>query len=153
MPIDWDELGRKDIRGAWFNLRNVVARIAERGDAWSAEPPIRQTLTQRVIDRLEAAAARRAMPVLARNMVRSRRAADARVSAAHPRSTHKEGHHEDRTHDRTADAVRRIDDLVRDARGVAPPRNAQKRETEDMTRWENDGGATTAGPQTPGAPF
>lgn len=28
-----------------------------------------------------------------------------------------------------------------------------KRETEDMTRWENDGGATTAGPQTPGAQF
>ena len=27
----------------------------------------------------------------------------------------------------------------------------QRRETEDMTRWENDGGATTAGPQTPGA--
>jgi hypothetical protein len=29
----------------------------------------------------------------------------------------------------------------------------EKRETEDMTRWETDGGATTAGPQTPGAQF
>ncbi|HET9693584.1 MAG TPA: DNA ligase D [Steroidobacteraceae bacterium] len=56
-PLDWDEIGRKDIRAAWFNLRNVVARIAERGDAWADEPPLRQTLTQRVIDRLEAAAA------------------------------------------------------------------------------------------------
>jgi bifunctional non-homologous end joining protein LigD len=57
MPIDWDELGRKDIRAAWFNLRNVAARIAERGDAWADAPPLRQTLTQRVIDRLEAAQA------------------------------------------------------------------------------------------------
>jgi bifunctional non-homologous end joining protein LigD len=57
LPVDWDELGRKDIRGAWFNLRNVAARIAERGDAWADEPPVRQSLTQRVIDRLEAAAA------------------------------------------------------------------------------------------------
>jgi bifunctional non-homologous end joining protein LigD len=56
VPIDWDELGRRDIRAAWFNLRNVAARIAERGDAWADEPPLRQSLTQRVIDRLEAAA-------------------------------------------------------------------------------------------------
>ena len=27
----------------------------------------------------------------------------------------------------------------------------QRNETEDMTRWESDGGATTAGPQPPGA--
>ncbi|HET7203475.1 MAG TPA: DNA ligase D, partial [Steroidobacteraceae bacterium] len=57
LPIDWDELGRRDIRGAWFNLRNVAARIAERGDAWADEPRVRQSLTQRVIDRLDAAAA------------------------------------------------------------------------------------------------
>ena len=29
----------------------------------------------------------------------------------------------------------------------------QKAQTEDMTRWETDGGATTVGPQTPGAQF
>lgn len=29
----------------------------------------------------------------------------------------------------------------------------QKTVTEDMTRWETDGGATTAGPQPPGAQF
>ena len=57
LPISWDELGGKDIRAAWFNLRNVAARVADRGDAWADEPPLRQTLTQRVIDRLEAAAA------------------------------------------------------------------------------------------------
>jgi bifunctional non-homologous end joining protein LigD len=56
LPIGWDELGRQDIRAAHFNLRNVVARIAERGDAWRDQPPQRQTLTRRVIDRLEAAA-------------------------------------------------------------------------------------------------
>ena len=28
-----------------------------------------------------------------------------------------------------------------------------RRQTEDMTRWETDGGATTAGPQPPGATF
>jgi bifunctional non-homologous end joining protein LigD len=55
MPLAWDELGRKDIRGACFNLRNVVARVADRGDAWADEAPLRQKLTQRVIDRLEAA--------------------------------------------------------------------------------------------------
>jgi hypothetical protein len=27
----------------------------------------------------------------------------------------------------------------------------RRTETEDMTRWEDDGGATTAGPQPPGA--
>lgn len=26
-----------------------------------------------------------------------------------------------------------------------------RRDTEDMTRWETDGGATTTGPQTPAA--
>jgi bifunctional non-homologous end joining protein LigD len=57
LPVGWDELGRQDIRAAHFNLRNVVARVAERGDAWSQEPPLRQMLTRRVIDRLEAAAA------------------------------------------------------------------------------------------------
>jgi bifunctional non-homologous end joining protein LigD len=58
LPIDWDELDARDIRGAHFNLRNVAARIAERGDAWDAQPPIRQSLTRRVIDRLESAAER-----------------------------------------------------------------------------------------------
>jgi bifunctional non-homologous end joining protein LigD len=57
LPIDWAELGKRDIRGPYFNLRNVAARVAERGDAWAALPPIRQSLTKRVIDRLEAAAA------------------------------------------------------------------------------------------------
>jgi bifunctional non-homologous end joining protein LigD len=58
LPIDWDELDARDIRGAHFNLRNVAARIAERGDAWDAQPPIRQSLTRRVIERLEAATER-----------------------------------------------------------------------------------------------
>jgi len=57
MPIGWDELGRQDLRNAHFNIRNAVARIADRGDAWADEAPVRQSLTQRVIDRLEAAAA------------------------------------------------------------------------------------------------
>ena len=57
LPIDWDELGKTDIRGAHFNLRNVAARVAEQGDAWAALPPVRQSLTRRVIDRLETAAA------------------------------------------------------------------------------------------------
>jgi bifunctional non-homologous end joining protein LigD len=56
LPIDWDELGAKDIRAAYFNLRNVAARVAERGDAWAKEPALRQSLTQRVIERLDAAA-------------------------------------------------------------------------------------------------
>ena len=30
-------------------------------------------------------------------------------------------------------------------------RTHQRRVTEDMTRWEDDGGATTAGPQPPAA--
>ncbi len=55
LPVGWDELGRRDIRAAHFNLRNVVARIAECGDAWDDELPLRQMLTRRVIDRLEAA--------------------------------------------------------------------------------------------------
>ena len=29
----------------------------------------------------------------------------------------------------------------------------ERRETEDMTRWETDGGATTSGPQPPGTTF
>jgi hypothetical protein len=29
----------------------------------------------------------------------------------------------------------------------------QRNEAEDMTRWENEGGATTAGPQPPGAHY
>lgn len=29
----------------------------------------------------------------------------------------------------------------------------QRTQTEDMTRWEGEGGATTAGPQVPGATF
>jgi bifunctional non-homologous end joining protein LigD len=55
LPVGWDELGRSDIRAAHFNLRNVLARIAERGDAWGDEAQLRQTLTRRVIDRLDAA--------------------------------------------------------------------------------------------------
>jgi bifunctional non-homologous end joining protein LigD len=53
MPLDWAELGPKDIRGPHFNLRNVAARVAAQGDAWAALPPVRQTLTRKVIDRLE----------------------------------------------------------------------------------------------------
>jgi bifunctional non-homologous end joining protein LigD len=60
LPIAWDELGTEDLRAAHFNLRNVAARIAERGDAWTADTPMKQTLTQRVIDRLEAASGRSA---------------------------------------------------------------------------------------------
>jgi bifunctional non-homologous end joining protein LigD len=56
LPIAWEELGKQDLRGAHFNLRNVIARVAAEGDAWSASLPLRQTLTRRVIDRLEAAA-------------------------------------------------------------------------------------------------
>ena len=29
----------------------------------------------------------------------------------------------------------------------------ERTRTEDMTRWETDGGATTSGPQPPGATF
>lgn len=29
----------------------------------------------------------------------------------------------------------------------------ERREVDDRTRWETDGGATTAGPQPPGATF
>jgi hypothetical protein len=29
----------------------------------------------------------------------------------------------------------------------------ERREVDDSTRWETDGGATTAGPQPPGATF
>jgi hypothetical protein len=29
----------------------------------------------------------------------------------------------------------------------------QRNQTEDMTRWETDGGATTAGPQPPASEF
>jgi hypothetical protein len=38
---------------------------------------------------------------------------------------------------------------------AALQRQQQRRrsETEDMTRWENEGGATTAGPQSPGAHY
>jgi bifunctional non-homologous end joining protein LigD len=56
LPIAWDELGREDLRGAHYHLRNVIARVAADGDAWSASLPLRQALTRRVIDRLEAAA-------------------------------------------------------------------------------------------------
>jgi bifunctional non-homologous end joining protein LigD len=57
LPIDWDELGREDIRAARFNLRNVAARIAARGDAWDIHEQLpAQALTQRVIGRLERAA-------------------------------------------------------------------------------------------------
>ena len=56
LPISWDELGRRDLRASHFNVRNVIARIAEQGDAWGDEQSLRQTLTRRVIDRLEAAA-------------------------------------------------------------------------------------------------
>jgi bifunctional non-homologous end joining protein LigD len=55
LPIAWDELGPQDLRAAHFNLRNVAARIAEQGDAWGADMQMKQSLTQRVIDRLEAA--------------------------------------------------------------------------------------------------
>lgn len=56
LPIDWDELGRDDLRAAHFNLRNVPARIARQGDAWEAAALPGQALTQRVIARLERAA-------------------------------------------------------------------------------------------------
>jgi bifunctional non-homologous end joining protein LigD len=56
LPIDWDELGRDDIRGAHFNLRNVPARIAAQGDAWESRALPPQVLTRRVIERLERAA-------------------------------------------------------------------------------------------------
>ena len=32
-------------------------------------------------------------------------------------------------------------------------RTRQRNETEEMTRWETDGGATQAGPQPPGTRF
>jgi bifunctional non-homologous end joining protein LigD len=57
MPVDWDELGAKDIRGRHFNLRNVAARVAAQGDAWTALSHVSRTLTRKVIDRLERAAA------------------------------------------------------------------------------------------------
>ena len=39
-PSTGSELGKTDIRGAHFNLRNVAARVAAQGDAWAALPPI-----------------------------------------------------------------------------------------------------------------
>lgn len=58
VPLAWDELGVTDLRGAHFNLRNVLARVAERGDPWEQAAPIHQSLSQRAVDRLEAAAGR-----------------------------------------------------------------------------------------------
>jgi bifunctional non-homologous end joining protein LigD len=55
LPIDWDELGRDDIRAAHFNLRNVAARVVAQGDAWQKLDLAPQALTQRVIARLERA--------------------------------------------------------------------------------------------------
>jgi bifunctional non-homologous end joining protein LigD len=56
LPVHWEELGKRDIRARFFNLRNVAARVAEQGDAWADAPLPRQALTRRAIDRLEAAA-------------------------------------------------------------------------------------------------
>jgi bifunctional non-homologous end joining protein LigD len=56
VPIDWDELDSRDIRGPHFNLHNVAARVAARGDVWAALPTVRQTLTRKVTDRMEQAA-------------------------------------------------------------------------------------------------
>jgi bifunctional non-homologous end joining protein LigD len=55
LPIHWEELGRKDIRAQYFNLRNVAARVADSGDAWADALPVRQSLTRTMIERLDTA--------------------------------------------------------------------------------------------------
>jgi bifunctional non-homologous end joining protein LigD len=56
MPIAWEELGRQDLRGARFNLRNAAARLRDTGDPWRRDPPPRQSLTDALLRRLDAAA-------------------------------------------------------------------------------------------------
>jgi bifunctional non-homologous end joining protein LigD len=36
VPLDWDELGRQDLRFAHFNLQNAPGRFLEQGQAWTA---------------------------------------------------------------------------------------------------------------------
>ena len=39
LPVDWSELGKTDIRGAHFDLRNVAARVAGQGVNLGGAPP------------------------------------------------------------------------------------------------------------------
>ena len=57
MPVAWDEVGARDLRGAHFNRRNAAARIAEQGNgavrqcrAWRGRKEVAD-----VIDELAAA--------------------------------------------------------------------------------------------------
>ncbi len=53
MPLAWADLGKQDLRGAHFNLRNAVARFHRVGDPWLQHPCKRQTLTARVLRNLD----------------------------------------------------------------------------------------------------
>lgn len=52
MPLAWSDLGKQDLRGSHFNLRNAVARYHRLGDPWIKHPCKRQTLTARVLRNL-----------------------------------------------------------------------------------------------------
>jgi bifunctional non-homologous end joining protein LigD len=54
-PLDWSELGARDLRGAHFNLRNALTRWRRVGDPWLEAPCKAQTLhtgITRALDRL-----------------------------------------------------------------------------------------------------
>ena len=53
MPVAWSELGKVDLRGAFFNLRNTVARYRRYGDPWLEQPCPAQTLSATVQRELE----------------------------------------------------------------------------------------------------
>lgn len=53
MPLAWSELGKLDLRGAHFNLRNAGARYRRNGDPWLEQPCPAQTLSAAVQRELE----------------------------------------------------------------------------------------------------
>ena len=52
-PVAWSELGKLDLRGARFNLRNAVARYRRIGDPWLQQPCRAQSLSAAVQRELE----------------------------------------------------------------------------------------------------
>jgi bifunctional non-homologous end joining protein LigD len=53
VPLDWDELGRQDLRFAHFNLQNAPGRFLEHGQAWAAAATRGQRLTAAMRSRVE----------------------------------------------------------------------------------------------------
>ena len=53
MPLAWSELGKPDLRGAHFNLRNALARYRRHGDPWLQQPCRAQSLSAAVQRELE----------------------------------------------------------------------------------------------------